>query len=153
MENVVNSIRLDNMTIDDLEYVLEIEENSFSIPWSRESLVSEITKNELAKYIVARSDNVIVGYAGIWKILDEGHITNIAVCPEQRRKKIGSKMVEGLINLANDLGINSLTLEVRESNISAQNLYEKFGFEVCGMRKKYYSDNDEDALIMWKVVK
>lgn len=153
MENVVDTIKLDNMIIDDLEYVLEIEQNSFSIPWSRESFISELTKNKLAKYIVARIDNVIVGYAGIWQILDEGHITNIAVCMEQRRKKIGSKMVEGLINLANNIGINSLTLEVRESNISAQALYKKFGFEISGVRKKYYSDNGENALIMWKVVK
>jgi len=99
---------------------------------------------------VAEVDNKIVGYGGFWVVVDEGHITNIAVHPEYRSKGIGSKIMEGLIELAKKNGIISMTLEVRESNIVAQHLYAKFGFRPLGRRKGYYQDNNEDAIIMWK---
>lgn len=141
-----------NMTLDDLSQILEIEMLSFKIPWSREAFISELTTNKFAVYIVAKLNNKVVGYAGMWKIFDEGHITNIAVHPDVRGRKIGTRMVEVLINLAKECNIERLTLEVRKSNMLAQRLYKNFGFEISGLRKKYYADNNEDALIMWKVV-
>jgi len=138
------------MRKEDVEEVLEIEKLSFSTPWSKEAFISEVTKNSCAKYIVAEVDNKIVGYGGFWVVVDEGHITNIAVHPEYRSKGIGSKIMEGLIELAKKNGIISMTLEVRESNIVAQHLYAKFGFRPLGRRKGYYQDNNEDAIIMWK---
>lgn len=144
------TIRL--MTMDDIDDIMEIEMLSFNIPWSRDSFVLELTSNKFAKYIIARVGNKVVGYAGMWKILDEGHITNIAVHPEYRQRKIGTGLVEVLLSLAQEFEILKLTLEVRKSNTAAQILYKKFGFETLGVRKKYYADNHEDALIMWKVV-
>lgn len=143
---------ISKMFLEDIDCIMEIEVLCFSIPWSREAFQSEITTNNLAEYIVARLDGKIVGYAGMWKILDEGHITNIAVHPDVQRQKIGTRMVEELIQLAKQYNIEKLTLEVRESNTLAQGLYKNFGFEVLGIRKKYYEDNKEDALIMWMVM-
>lgn len=140
------------MTMDDIDDIMEIELSSFNIPWSRASFVSELISNKFAKYIIARIGNKVVGYAGMWKVLDEGHITNIAVHPEYRQRKIGTGLVEVLLSLAQEIEISKLTLEVRRSNTVAQTLYKKFGFEALGFRKKYYADNQEDALIMWKVV-
>ena len=148
MENIIIS----KMSLNDIDSIMEIEILSFNIPWTKESFLSEITTNKLAEYIVARLDGEIVGYTGMWKILDEGHITNIAVHPKARRKRVATMMVEELIKVAKQCDIEKLTLEVRESNILAQTLYRKFGFEVLGARKGYYADNKEDALIMWTVI-
>lgn len=133
-----------------IDGVMVVEHLSFTIPWSRNSFVQEITENEFAHYIVAQENGMIVGYAGLWKIQDEGHITNIAVHPEFRGIKIGKMLMGELINLARSLGINSMTLEVRRSNTIARNLYEGYGFTEAGFRKRYYADNNEDAIIMWK---
>ncbi|AIS51734.1 putative ribosomal-protein-alanine acetyltransferase RimI [Thermoanaerobacter kivui] len=138
------------MEKEDVDEVLEIERLSFSIPWSKEAFISEVTKNSCARYIVAEVDNKIVGYGGFWVVVDEGHITNIAVHPQYRSKGIGSKIMEGLIDIAKKNGISAMTLEVRESNIVAQHLYAKFGFRPLGRRKGYYLDNSEDAIVMWK---
>lgn len=134
----------------DLDRIMEIEHDCFTTPWSRESFTLEITKNELARYIVAEIDDVVVGYGGIWMIVGEGHITNIAVESKYRRCGAGNKIVEGLINVSKDMEVMSMTLEVRESNIAAQNLYKKYGFIEYGIRPKYYADDNEDAIIMWK---
>lgn len=148
----MDKLIITNMTLEDIEQIMVIEQLSFKIPWTRESFISELNTNRLAVYIVAKLDGKVVGYAGMWKVLDEGHITNIAVHPKLRHKKIATKMIEILINIAKKNNITKLTLEVRKSNILAQHLYENFGFEALGSRKKYYADNQEDALIMWKVV-
>ena len=100
--------------------------------------------------MVAEVNNKVVGFAGLWAICNEGHITNIAVHPNYRGQGIGSKLVESLIENSSSWYINSLTLEVRASNKIAQNLYKKYGFKEEGMRKHYYQDNNEDAIIMWK---
>ncbi|MDR7856856.1 ribosomal protein S18-alanine N-acetyltransferase [Tissierella sp.] len=144
------SITVRGMEEKDLDRVMEIEAGAFTTPWSRESFTLEITKNQLAKYIVAEMDNLVVGYGGIWLIIDEGHITNIAADVHYRRIGVGDKLVEGLINICIERGIDSMTLEVRESNIAAQNLYKKYGFVEAGVRPKYYADDNEDAIIMWK---
>jgi len=91
----------------------------------------------------------VVGYGGVWLTVDEGHITTIASAPEVRRRGVGELVLNGLIDAAGDLGANHLTLEVRVSNTPAQALYLKYGFEARGTRRRYYTDNNEDALIMW----
>lgn len=93
---------------------------------------------------------MVVGYGGIWLILDEGHVTNIAVDSRYREKGIGKKLVEGLISLCSEEKIMAMTLEVRASNIAAQSLYKKYGFTEFGIRPNYYADDKEDAIIMWK---
>ena len=143
-------LELVSASIEHINDIMTVENLSFSIPWSRDAFIEEITRNKFAIYISARLDDKVVGYGGMWKVIDEGHITNIAVHPEFRGNKIGSALLEELLTIAKNEGINKLTLEVRKSNLVAQKLYSKFGFLVEGMRKGYYSDNNEDALIMWK---
>lgn len=148
----MEGIEITKMTLDDIDEIMKIEHLSFNIPWTRAAFVSEVLSNDIAEYIVSKINGKIVGYAGMWRVLDEGHITNIAVHPDFRRKKIATQMVEELIKIARENDIAKLTLEVRESNILAQELYKKFGFLVLGKRKQYYADTREDALIMWMVV-
>ncbi len=139
-----------DMKESDLDRIMEIEEKSFNPPWSREAFLLELTKNLLAKYIVAEVDGQVVGYGGIWLIIDEGHVTNIAVDEEYRGKGIGSKILEGLIQICRERNMTAMTLEVRKSNVVAQSLYRKYGFKEYGIRKGYYQDNNDDAIIMWK---
>ena len=138
------------MTIDHIDDVMIVENLSFKIPWSRDAFIEEITRNKFAIYISARIDGRVIGYAGMWKVFDEGHITNIAVHPEFRGSGVGSELVDNLIKIAQKEGITKMTLEVRKGNIAAKALYGKYGFEAGGLRKGYYSDNGEDAIIMWK---
>ncbi|MDF3002031.1 MAG: rimI [Bacillota bacterium] len=122
----------------------------FSAPWSEASFEKEIRENHLAFYIVAEIDGILAGYAGLWCIVDEGHITNVAVHPDWRRRHIGEALVSVLLEHTINNGIKSHTLEVRASNEPAISLYKKFGFQPAGMRKNYYEDNGEDAIIMWR---
>ncbi len=133
-----------------VERVLEIEALSFPMPWSRQSFEFELTENEFAYYIVALVNQQVVGYAGAWLVLDEAHITNVAVHPNFRGKKIGRLLMTELIRRVLVKGALKMTLEVRLSNHIAQKLYQSLGFEPMGRRKRYYSDNNEDAIIMWK---
>lgn len=133
-----------------IEDLVILENLSFKIPWSRQSITEEITQNKAAVYFCAETGEKAVGYAGMWQVCDEGHITNIAVHPEFRNSGVGSALMEALLHAAGERGIVALTLEVRRSNLSAQALYRKYGFEDGGMRKAYYADNNEDAIIMWK---
>lgn len=143
---------LREMEIDDLDDIMEIEHEAFSTPWSRNAFKQEITENMLAKYIVAEVDSKVVGYAGIWLIIDEGHITNIAVRKDWRHQGIGKYLLMGLIDFCKKNKIHNMTLEVRQSNEAAQKLYKKFGFLDCGIRPNYYADDHEDAVIMWKTI-
>ena len=136
------------MTVEDVDGVHAIEAATFAMPWSRQSFYEEMTRNACARYLVAvLPDGDIVGFAGVWVVLDEGHITNIAVHPDRRGLGYGERVTRGLIQLAADSGMNWMTLEVRRSNVIAQNLYHKLGFIDVGYRKRYY-ENTEDALIM-----
>ncbi len=146
----MSNIGVREMTLDDLDAVMEIEKICFTTPWAKESFEREIRDNQLAKYLVIEYNGKIVGYGGMWTIIDEGHITNIAIHKEFRNKKLGSFLVQAMIEYAENLGIYRMTLEVRESNTPAQGLYSKFGFVSCGKRPKYYQDNNEDAIIMWR---
>jgi [ribosomal protein S18]-alanine N-acetyltransferase len=144
-------LKIESMGIEDLEDVLEIEGLSFATPWSRNSFLYELLENERAVYLVARNEfNKVIGYIGMWVVFDEGHITNLAAHPLYRRQGVGKKLMEHLITVARENDVKNLTLEVRRSNLSAQELYQKFGFVHMGVRRKYYLDNKEDALIMWK---
>lgn len=133
-----------------IDDIVNVEKLSFKIPWSRQSIIDEFMNNEAAVYYCALADGKAVGYAGMWQVLDEGHITNVAVHPEFRCCGLGSALMEALLKEAEMRGLIALTLEVRKSNFSAQALYRKYGFSDGGMRKAYYADNKEDAIIMWK---
>lgn len=140
-------ITIREMTLQDISSVLSIERRSFSLPWSYWIFFQELTFPE-RYYIVAELEGEIVGYAGMSWVLDEGHITTIAVRSEHRRRGIGSLLLKKLIERARKESLSFLTLEVRESNVAAQNLYKKHGFFVEGVRKRYYSRPQEDAIIM-----
>ncbi|WP_423408784.1 ribosomal protein S18-alanine N-acetyltransferase [Heyndrickxia sp. MSNUG] len=144
-----NTITFRKMTVEDLDDVIEVEIHSFATPWSREAFYNELTKNQFAHYLVAEVDEKVVGYCGVWIIVDEAHITNIALLPDYRGMKLGESLMGRIIEIARESGAIRITLEVRVSNEIAQNLYRKFGFEEGALRKQYYTDNMEDALVMW----
>lgn len=131
-----------------LDQVLGIEIISFPTPWSHRAFKFEITENDYAFYIVAQVNGRVVGYAGMWTVLDEAHITNVAVHPDYRGSGFGRALMVELLGRAAVLGAVKLTLEVRVSNNVARRLYKSLGFVEMGFRRKYYSDNDEDAIIM-----
>jgi len=136
----------------DVDQVLEIENACFPVPWSREAFLAEL-RNPLARYVVAQEGLVLQGYAGVWLIFDEGHITNVAVHPRARGQRIGEMLLATLVETVRILGVVAITLEVRPSNASAMSLYRRMGFKKAGVRKGYYTDNGEDALIMTKKLK
>ncbi|MEX1377093.1 MAG: ribosomal protein S18-alanine N-acetyltransferase [Eubacteriales bacterium] len=147
----INKIIYRPMEDKDVDQVAEIEKHTFPTPWSRKSFYSEINENNIAHYIVAEKDNKIVGYGGLWHIITEMHITNIAVDKQYRGMGIGESILSRLIEMAEiDELTEAMSLEVRRSNFAAQNLYRKHGFKVIGIREKYYEDNREDAFIMQK---
>jgi [ribosomal protein S18]-alanine N-acetyltransferase len=136
------------MRLDDLEIVQAIERASFSSPWPPNAYRSELETNRLANYLVARADREVVGYGGMWLMVDEAHITTFAVHPAWRRQRIGERLLLAFLDLAVARQAHEATLEVRLSNLPARRLYEKYGFRPVGLRPRYYSDNGEDALIM-----
>ena len=136
------------MKQEDLDEVTALEKATFTIPWSRESFRQELERNVAARYLVAESEGKIIGYAGAWIILDESHITNIAVAESYRGRGVGRKLTQALLQLLSNLGASYATLEVRVSNERAQNLYRSLGFISVGKRKRYYEDNQEDAFLM-----
>lgn len=137
------------MTVADIDAVYKIESLSFSLPWTKEAFLYEIVDNDYAYYVLAETEKGIVGFCGMWLILDECHVTNIAILPEERGKKLGERLMKAAIEVAKSQGAKLMTLEARVSNQVAQNLYRKLGFQNGGIRKRYYSDNYEDALVMW----
>jgi len=150
MQKNIETVTVKKMTPDDIDGVMQIEARAYgNHHWSRSSFLSEIT-NELAfYYALYTSDNVLAGYAGCWHILEEAHITTIAVHPDYRKRKFAQILLSKVITDCYKDKIKYITLEVRESNTPAINLYSKYGFSSFGKRKGYYQDNNEDALIMW----
>ena len=170
---------VDRMVEDDLEQVHAIDKVSFPVAWSLSTYQKELRATQSNRYVVARVSDAlpgeagsltgvrrmverfwptvaslpqrhpVVGHGGVWSVLDEGHITTIAVHPTYRRMGVGELILLGLIDQAYDLDVHQLTLEVRVSNIAAQQLYAKYGFSCVNVRKRYYTDNNEDAMIMW----
>ena len=133
-----------------LDEVIKVEEQAYGEHhWSKESFFNELN-NQLAKYYCAFDEQgELVGYCGCWQIMEEAHITNVAVSPNHRRQNVGEALLIAIIKSCYKEMIKYLTLEVRVSNEPAIKLYEKYGFKSLGVRKGYYQDNNEDALIMW----
>lgn len=144
----MSEVSIRRMKAGDVDEVTAIEAATFARPWSRDSFLREMEKNPAARYLVAEKDGRIIGYAGAWVILDECHITNIAVAEGERGQGTGRKLTEALMRYVSNLGAAYATLEVRVSNVRAQHLYASLGFVSVGKRKRYYEDNGEDAFLM-----
>ncbi|MEK3882349.1 ribosomal protein S18-alanine N-acetyltransferase [Paenibacillus sp. PL2-23] len=137
------------MTKEDIPAILAIEQEAFTSPWTEDAFLNELTNNMFARYLVMEDSGSVLGYGGMWVIMDEAHITNIAIRADMRGKGLGNRLLDQLQRTAVFFGAARMTLEVRVSNMTAQRLYQKYGFEPAGIRPQYYSDNQEDALIMW----
>lgn len=135
-------------TIEDAKEIFAIEMECFSVPWSLDSIETELLNEDKKLYYVIEDTNGVVGYAGTWIVYDEGQITNIAIRPSARRQGFGAKLTSALIEECFKRGMHEIFLEVRISNLSALSLYRQLGFTVKGMRKNYYSEPKEDAYIM-----
>jgi ribosomal-protein-alanine N-acetyltransferase len=138
------------MNIADIDAICAIEQASFATPWSAAAFHQELTTNVLAKYMVLEVDGTVAGYVGMWLVVDEAHITNIALAPAYRGRGLGEQLLRELSRVAAYMGMRAMTLEVRVSNTIAIGLYKKLGFTEAGIRKGYYADNGEDALVMWR---
>lgn len=143
-------LKIERMCLGHLDDVMEIEENCYGEHhWARDSFVNEID-NSISQYLCAVNEHQkCVGYLGMWNIIDEAHITNFAVHPNFQHQGVGHFLITNSIEKCYEKKIKYITLEVRASNEKAKRLYEKFGFKSLGVRKKYYQDNNEDAIIMW----
>lgn len=135
------------MTVDDLDQVMEIENSLFSVPWTKEGYFTFLTR-ENSLFLVVEEKERILGYCGVLRVLDEGDVLNVAVAADRQREGIGHFLMESLVRLTKDLGVNILHLEVRSSNETALRLYERVGFHKDGVRKGYYTDPVEDAVLM-----
>jgi ribosomal-protein-alanine N-acetyltransferase len=147
--SVTRDISFRKASLKDIEKLVEIESRSFHAPWPEEAFYNDIVNNRFASYVFIMCDGAEAGYCGVWIILDEAHITNIAVLPEYRGRKLGERLLVKMMGLAKEAGAKTMTLEVRVSNETAKSLYKKLGFQEGGIRKNYYSDNQEDAIVMW----
>lgn len=137
------------MTIQDLDQIMLIEKEAFSLPWSRQAYENEL-KNQYATYFVLDMEGCIGAYGGIWVVFDEAHITNVAVAVKYRGSGCGKTLMKELEKSAIKKGADRILLEVRPSNLAALNMYSGLGYKATGLRKQYYSDNGEDAVIMTK---
>jgi ribosomal-protein-alanine N-acetyltransferase len=142
------NLRIRKMTVDDIHAVVDLDQKSFSLPWPERSFRFELTDNPASRCWVAELDGKIVGMIVVWLIVDEAHVATVATHPDYRRQGIGKRLLaHALQHLMHD-GARSSFLEVRESNLAAQEMYRKFGYEATGRRRHYYRDNDEDAILM-----
>ena len=139
---------LRRMTISDVPAVHRLEQAIFSMPWSEKDFVYEMTENKVARYLVIEETGEIIAFAGAHIILDQAHVTNIAVRQDCRGRGLGRMITRALMQYASNLGAEYLTLEVRQSNVKAQNLYKSLGFVKVNVRKRYYEDTGEDAWLM-----
>jgi len=146
----MSDVTVRRMALDDIDRIVEIENMSFHTPWTKENFLFELTENKCAVYMVGEIDGNVVGYGGMWKMVDEGHITNIAVDPKYRHRGVGDAILSALEKYASKNGITSMTLEVRTQNKPARSLYSKHGFKDEAIRKGYYTNPADDAIIMWK---
>jgi ribosomal-protein-alanine N-acetyltransferase len=141
-------LSIEPMSLEDVADVHRIESASFPTPWPDYAFRQEIQTNRLAHYLVVKAGDETIGYGGMWLMVDEAHITTFAVLPTWRRRGVGARLMLEMMRLAADVNARIVTLEVRLSNREARALYGKFGFKPVGIRPRYYSDNNEDALIM-----
>ncbi|UOR10304.1 ribosomal protein S18-alanine N-acetyltransferase [Halobacillus amylolyticus] len=143
-------VKIRKMLPDDIEEVMAVEHATFAVPWTAETFLNEVNgENPYAHYLVIEKNGAIFGYCGLWLIIDEAHVTNIAIHPEYRGQGYGEKLFRQSFKEAIEMGAIQLSLEVRVSNTAAQHMYRKFGLVPGGIRKNYYTDNGEDALVMW----
>jgi [ribosomal protein S18]-alanine N-acetyltransferase len=136
------------MTLEDVPSVIELDHQSFSLPWPERSFRFELTANPASRCWVAEWEGKLVGMIVVWLVIDEAHVATIATHPDFRRRGIGTKLLSHALRLLIDEGARSSFLEVRENNLGAQEMYRKFGYEASGRRRRYYKDNDEDAILM-----
>ena len=142
------NLSIRKMTLDDVPVVIQLDKISFSLPWPERSFRFELTDNPASRCWVAEVDHAVVGMIVAWLLAGEVHIATIATHPDFRRQRIASRLLLHTLSQAREEGALSSFLEVRESNLAAQEMYRKFGYEVAGRRKRYYRDNDEDAILM-----
>ncbi|KMJ56691.1 alanine acetyltransferase [Bacillus sp. LL01] len=142
-------IGITKMTVYDIEGVHRVELQSFATAWTKDAFYYELTNNPYAHYLVMKEDERVIGYCGIWIVMGEAQITNIAIDPSCRGRKLGDLLLGKAMEYCKMVGATTVSLEVRISNVVAQSLYRKHGFQNGGIRKKYYVDNNEDALVMW----
>ncbi|WP_346979927.1 ribosomal protein S18-alanine N-acetyltransferase [Christensenella minuta] len=133
----------------DLEDIHYCENSSFDLPWSYAMLYDDIIENENTVYLVVEKNGHIIGYGGMWIIFDEAHITNVCILPAYRGRGYAYALMQELNRAAKEHGADAMSLEVRVSNRAALKLYKKCGFSIHGIRKRYYSNNGEDAYVMW----
>lgn len=161
-----SQVHIESMRLEDIPQVLTIDQRSFPLPWSASAYRAELTQNDASHFSVAvlvpppprfkwlahwfetHPARQVIGYCGFWFIVDEAHISTIAVHPQWRGQQVGEQLLQAALNEAVGMGGVQATLEVRVSNQAAQSLYRKYGFEIVGQRKRYYRDNGEDALLM-----
>lgn len=139
------------MTDRDIDRIMIIEVESFSLPWSKQSYLSEL-KNNFANYLVCDYEGEVAGYGGMWIVFEEAHITNIAIARDYRGTGMGKALMLELEEVARQKNALRILLEVRPSNQAARNMYKSLGFIDTGLRKAYYSDNGEDAILMTKLL-
>lgn len=144
-----NNVIIEKAQEMDVDGISSLENICFSHPWTRGMLYNDICENEITEYLVAKTGDMYIGYAGMWIVVDEAHVTNVCTHPDYRRSGIATQLIKKLMEIAVAKKVNSMTLEVRVSNVSAMKLYEKMGFHIYGKRKNYYSDNGEDAYVLW----
>ncbi|MBU5595349.1 ribosomal protein S18-alanine N-acetyltransferase [Amphibacillus sp. MSJ-3] len=145
----MDDVMIRPMELRDLDQVEEIEKKSFTTTWSKNLYKRELIENDFAHYFVIEKQNKMIGFCGIWLVLDEAQVTNIAIDPNYRDKGYGTLLFQYMLKRAMIKGAANLSLEVRKSNTQAQGLYKKFGLQPAGIRKNYYTDNNEDAIVMW----
>lgn len=148
MAILIDPVSVEPMRQTDVQAVGKIERRSYPTPWHEHAYHTEIN-NRSACYLVARYVGEVIGYGGMWVVMDEAHITTLAVAPEYRGRKIGERLLQSLLNEAFLMGATRAALEVRQRNVIAQRLYRKYGFREAAIRKNYYSDDHDNALVMW----
>jgi ribosomal-protein-alanine N-acetyltransferase len=136
------------MTLEDIPTVIDLDHKSFSLPWPERSFRFEVTDNPASRCWVAELDGKVIGMIVVWLLVDEAHVATIATDPNFRRQGVAKSLLAHALRHLIDEGAKSSFLEVRESNIAAQEMYRKFGYEEAGRRRRYYRDNDEDAILM-----
>ncbi|OCS82454.1 ribosomal protein S18-alanine N-acetyltransferase [Caryophanon tenue] len=137
------------MTVSDVPAVHDIEVATFPTPWTLDSFYYEMNENQYAHYLVAEEGGKIVGFCGLWNVIDAAQITNVAVIAQMRGRGVGETLMREAMRVSKEAQMDVMSLEVRVTNMVAQNLYRKLGFQDGGLRKGYYADNGEDALVMW----
>nr|WP_289039525.1 ribosomal protein S18-alanine N-acetyltransferase [uncultured Allobacillus sp.] len=149
MNEISKDVIVRRMTYADLDQVMEVENASFRSPWKEEDITHDLINNPFSDYLVMEKGDQIIGYVGTWTVVEAAQITNIAIHPDERGQGYSVRLFQRMLKYLRLKGATELTLEVRKSNHVAQRLYERFGMKPVGVRKNYYQDDGEDAIVMW----